>query len=203
MNKLKLAVLVSGSGTNLQAILDACRRGETGAEVALVISDRPGAYALERARQSGVACVVVPPKEFADKAAFELAMAEKIAEAGAELVILAGFMRLLTEVFLARFPQRVINIHPSLLPAFPGMHAQEQAINYGVKVAGCTVHFVDQGLDSGAIIGQSVVEVLPGDTAEVLAARILAEEHKLYPKVIGYFAAGKISVDGRKVFIKD
>ena len=203
MDKLKLAVLVSGSGTNLQAILDACQRGETGAEVVLVVSDRPGAYALERARQSGVACVVIPPKEFADKTAFELTMAEKIAEAGAELVILAGFMRLLTGVFLARFPQRVVNIHPSLLPAFPGMHAQEQAVNYGVKVAGCTVHFVDQGLDSGAIIAQSVVEVLPGDTAEVLAARILAEEHKLFPKVIGYFAAGKISVEGRKVFIKE
>jgi len=201
---LAVGVLVSGSGTNLQAILDAGRQGQLGgAEVRVVISNRADALALDRARAAGVAAVVVDHKTFADRERFEDALIETLRRHGVELVALAGFMRLLTPHFLRTFPDRVINIHPALLPSFPGVHAQRQAFDYGVRVSGCTVHFVDEGTDTGPIIGQAAVPVLADDDADRLAARILAEEHRLYPLVVRLFAEGRITRDGRRVRVRD
>ena len=201
---LAVGVLVSGSGTNLQAILDAGRQGQLGgAEVRVVISNRADALALDRARAAGVAAVVVDHKAFADRERFEDALLETLRRHGVELVALAGFMRLLTPHFLRTFPDRVINIHPALLPSFPGVHAQRQAFDYGVRVSGCTVHFVDEGTDTGPIIGQAAVPVLADDDADRLAARILAEEHRLYPLVVRLFAEGRITRDGRRVRVRD
>ncbi len=197
--RLKLGVLVSGSGSNLQALLDACARPDFPAEVAVVVSNMPTAFALERAHRAGVATVVLDHKAFGSRADFEKALAEALVGAGVELVCLAGFMRLLGADFLARFPGRVLNIHPSLLPAFPGLHAQRQALEHGVKVAGCTVHFVDPGMDTGPIIGQAVVPVLPGDDEAALTARILREEHRLYPLVVKQVATGVVRQEGRRV----
>ncbi|HSP80137.1 MAG TPA: phosphoribosylglycinamide formyltransferase [Myxococcaceae bacterium] len=200
--RLKLGVLVSGSGSNLQALLDASARPDFPAEVAVVVSNVPTAFALERARRAGVAAVVLEHKAFGSRAEFEKALAEVLEEAGVELVCLAGFMRLLGADFLARFKGRVLNIHPSLLPAFPGLHAQRQALEHGVKVAGCTVHFVDPGMDTGPIIAQAAVPVLPGDDEATLSARILREEHRLYPLVVRLVAEGAVRQEGRRVVTK-
>lgn len=188
---LPLAVLASGRGSNFQALQDACARGAIAARVAAVISDNPRAPALERARAQGVPAVVVERKDYPSRAAFDTALADAALAAGARLVCLAGFMRVLSPVFLERFGGMVINIHPSLLPAFPGLDAQKQALDYGVKVAGCTVHFVDAGVDTGPIILQACVPVAPDDTVETLSARILEQEHRLYPKAVDLIAAGK------------
>ena len=194
MAKVKLGVLVSGSGTNLQAILDSTRSGTLDAEVALVISNQPGVRALERAKEAGVAARVISHRDFADRAAFDAELVTTLQKVGVTHVVLAGFMRVLTAGFLEAFPWRVVNIHPALLPAFPGIHAQRQALEYGVKVAGCTVHFVDAGTDTGPIIAQAAVPVLEGDTEETLGARILRDEHRLLVAALAAIADGDITV---------
>ncbi len=185
---LRLGVLVSGRGSNLAAVLDEIAAGRLAAEVRVVISDHPAAPALERAAQAGVPAVAVERRNFPDRAAFEKALAAELRQHEVELVVLAGFMRVLGKIFVDEFSSRVINIHPSLLPAFPGLQAQKQALDYGVKIAGCTVHFVNEIMDGGRIIAQTAVPVLPEDTEETLSARILAEEHRLLPQVIGWLA---------------
>ena len=193
---MRLGVLASGRGSNFAAIVDAIENHGLPAEVVVVVSDRPDALALERARLHGIATTVVVPRDYPDRAAFDRAVVERLQAAGVQVVVLAGFMRLVTPVFLAAFPGRVLNIHPALLPAFPGLHAQRQAIEHGVKISGCTVHVVDEGVDSGPILMQRAVEVRDDDDEESLAARILVEEHKLYPEVIRRIAAGEIRLAG-------
>lgn len=200
MPPARVVVLVSGGGTNLQALLDAGRAGALGpAEVAGVVSSRPGVRALERARAAGVPARVVDPRDFADRERSDAALRAEVGALAADLVVLAGYMRVLTGAFLAGLDDRVINVHPSLLPAFPGLRAQAQALQHGVKVSGCTVHFVDAGLDTGAIIAQAAVPVLDGDTEEALGARILAEEHRLLPAAVADLAAGRLRREGRRV----
>jgi phosphoribosylglycinamide formyltransferase-1 len=197
---MKVGVLASGGGTNLQSLLDAGARGELGpARIVVVGANVAGCGALERAEKAGVARFVLDHKTFGTRAEFDRALLGKLREAGVELVVLAGFMRLLTGDFLRAFPQRVVNIHPALLPSFAGVHAQKQAFDYGVKLAGCTVHFVDEGTDTGPVIGQTAVPVLPDDTEDSLRQRILAEEHRLFPAVIRALAEGRVQVDGRRV----
>jgi phosphoribosylglycinamide formyltransferase-1 len=197
---VNVGVLVSGSGSNLQAILDAERRGELGgARVVVVISNVAGVRALERAEAAGVPTRVLPHKSFASREAFDDAMVAALQESAVELVALAGFMRIITPRLLRAFPQRIVNIHPALLPAFPGVHAHRQALDYGVKVTGCTVHFVDEGTDTGPIIFQAAVPVLDGDDEAALAARVLVEEHRLYPAAIRALAEGRVEVSGRHV----
>ena len=190
-----LGVLVSGNGTNLQAILDAIRQGTLEARVAVVVSNVPDAGAIERARTAGVETVVIDHRGFADRAAFDAAVLRVLRERGVELVVLAGFMRMLTPVLLDAFPMRVVNVHPALLPAFPGVRGQRQALDYGVRVAGCTVHFVDGGKDTGAIIAQAAVPVNDDDDEATLTARILEKEHELLPRVLGWIAQGRVSVE--------
>lgn len=190
-----LGVLVSGSGTNLQAILDAIRQGTLEARVAIVVSNVPDAGAIERARTAGVETVVIDHRGFADRAAFDAAVLRVLRERGVELVVLAGFMRMLTPVLLDAFPMRVVNVHPALLPAFPGVRGQRQALEYGVRVAGCTVHFVDGGTDTGPIIAQAAVPVHDDDDEATLSARILEKEHELLPRVLGWIAQGRVSVE--------
>ncbi|HEU4613737.1 MAG TPA: phosphoribosylglycinamide formyltransferase [Kofleriaceae bacterium] len=197
---MKVGVLVSGSGTNLQALLDAEARGELApAEIACVVSNRPGVLALSRANEAGKPAIVVDHKAFSDRAAFEARLLEELARHGVELVVLAGFMRVLTAHFLDRFPLRIVNTHPSLLPAFPGADAPAQAIAHGVKVSGVTIHFVDASLDGGPIIAQVPVAVFPGDDAASLHARIQSEEHRMLPQVVRRLAAGRYSCKGRLV----
>jgi phosphoribosylglycinamide formyltransferase-1 len=190
-----LGVLVSGSGTNLQAILDAIRQGTLEARVAVVVSNVPDAGAIERARTAGVETVVIDHRGFADRAAFDAAVLRVLRERGVELVVLAGFMRMLTPVLLDAFPMRVVNVHPALLPAFPGVRGQRQALDYGVRVAGCTVHFVDGGTDTGPIIAQAAVPVNDDDDEATLTARILEKEHELLPRVLGWIAQGRVAVE--------
>ncbi|HEY0465733.1 MAG TPA: phosphoribosylglycinamide formyltransferase [Polyangiaceae bacterium] len=189
---LNLGVLVSGVGSNLQAILDAISAGTLNARVKVVIANRPGAQALERARAAGVSALTIPHKDFASREAFDRALIQALREADVNWVVLAGFMRVLTPEFLSSYPGRIINIHPSLLPAFPGMDAAKQAFEYGVKLTGCTVHFVDHGVDSGRIIAQRAVPVEAGDDLASLAARIHSAEHALYVEVLREIAAGQI-----------
>jgi phosphoribosylglycinamide formyltransferase-1 len=190
--RLELGVLASGTGSNLQAILDAIAEGSLDAEVRIVISNLPGAAALRRAADAGVPVMTIAHREFAGRQQFDMAIAKALDDAGAQWVVLAGFMRVLTPEFLERFRRRVLNIHPALLPAFPGVHAQKQAFDYGVKVAGCTVHFVDDGVDSGPIIAQRAVPVLDDDCADSLSQRILRQEHLLYVEVLRWLAANRI-----------
>jgi phosphoribosylglycinamide formyltransferase-1 len=197
-----LGVLASGRGSNLQAILDAIAAGRCPARVAVVVSDRKDAAALDRARRAGVPAVHVDPRGFAERPAFDDAVAAVLDGHGVGLVCLAGYMRLLSPGFVTRYRGRLLNVHPGLLPAFPGLHAQRQALAYGVKVAGATVHFVDEGVDTGPIVLQAAVPVLEDDTEETLAARILAEEHRLYPEAIRLFAEGRLRLDGRRVRIE-
>lgn len=200
--RIAIGVLVSGGGTNLQSLIDHSEAGTLAAEIRLVLSNNPDAGALERCRRHGIRALVLDHRAFATRQAFDESAVALLKEAGVELVALAGFMRILTPEFLRAFPQRVMNIHPALLPAFPGTHVQQQAIDYGVKFSGCTVHFVDEGTDSGPIIIQAVVPVRPEDTADALAARILKEEHRIYPQAIQYYAEGRIEIRGRRVYIK-
>jgi len=200
---MKLGVLVSGSGTNLQALLDAEARGDLApGEIAVVLSNRPGVKALDRAHAAGKPAVVVDHKGFPDRASFEDGLLEVLAHHGVEAVVLAGFMRVLTPHFVARFPLRIVNTHPSLLPAFPGVDAAAQALAYGVKLAGVTVHFVDTSLDGGPIIAQVAVPVQPGDDAPTLQARIQREEHQLLPRVVQQLAAGRLTCEGRHVVVR-
>jgi phosphoribosylglycinamide formyltransferase-1 len=191
---MKLGVLISGRGSNLGAILSAIASGDLAAEVGLVVSNKAGAAGLARAEAAGVPTRVIPHGDYPDRAAFDAALVAALREARVELVVLAGFMRLLTPVFLDAFPYRVVNIHPSLLPAFPGVDAQAQALAYGARVTGCTVHFVDAGTDTGAIIAQAAVPVLPADDHASLSARVLAREHEILVHVLRWFAAGEIVV---------
>ncbi|MGH7389336.1 MAG: phosphoribosylglycinamide formyltransferase [Candidatus Rokuibacteriota bacterium] len=199
-DRLRLGVLVSGRGSNLQALLDACARPDFPARVVVVISDRERAPALDRARAAGVEALFVDPKGFSDREAFDAALVRELDARGVGLVCNAGFMRILSPVFVRAFAGRALNVHPSLLPAFPGLHAQRQALAHGVRVAGATVHFVDEGpVDGGPIVLQSSVPVLPDDTEETLAARILVEEHRLYPEAVRLFAEGRLAIAGRVV----
>ena len=201
---MRVGVLLSGSGTNLQAILDASASNRLGgATVALVISNRGDAKGLERARVAGVPTVCIDHQSAPSREVFEDALVANLTAAGVDLVVLAGFLRLLSQRFLRAFPDRVINIHPSLLPAFPGMRAQAQALSYGVKVTGCTVHFVDEGADTGPIIAQAIAPVLDGDDEAALTARILIEEHRLLPLAIRSIAEGRVVRDGRTVRVTD
>ncbi len=195
----KIGVLVSGRGSNLQAIIDRIADGYLPLEIAVVISDFADAYALERAKQAGIPTVAVVRKECASREEFEAKLIAALEAAGCELVVLAGFMRIVSADFVNHFYHRIINIHPAILPSFPGMHGQKQANDYGVKVAGCTVHFVDAGTDTGPIILQKVVPAYFEDDEDTLAARILVEEHKAMPEALKLWAEGKLEIIGRKV----
>lgn len=197
-----IGVLVSGRGSNLQAIFDAIAAGTLPVRVGIVISDKANAYALERAKQAGVPHLVVERKSYPDKQSFERAIDAALREAAVELVVLAGFMRILGSEFVRAWSGRLMNIHPALLPSFPGLDAQAQALAYGAKISGCTVHFVDEGVDSGPVILQQAVPVLPADTEETLSERILAQEHRLYPEAIKLWAEGRLIVAGRRVSIQ-
>ena len=197
-----IAVLVSGSGSNLQAIIDASERGEIPCRVALVVSNRADAYGLVRARNHGIPTEVVDHRSFESREAFDARLVEVIRSSGAHLVCLAGFMRVVTPVFLRAFPHRILNIHPALLPSFPGTHGPRQALRYGVRFSGCTVHFLDEGVDTGPVIVQAVVPVYEDDTEETLAARILKEEHRIYPMAIRLFLEGRLELSGRQVLTK-
>ncbi|HSY24071.1 MAG TPA: phosphoribosylglycinamide formyltransferase [Polyangiaceae bacterium] len=192
---ITLGVLASGSGTNLQAILDAVAHGTLQARIAVVVSNVASAQALDRARAAGIEALVISHKAYADRESFDAAVVTALRERDVDLVVLAGFMRLVTSVLLDAFPMRIVNVHPALLPAFPGVHAQRQAFDYGVRIAGCTVHFVDRGTDTGPIIAQSAVPVLDGDDEHALRERILAEEHALLPRVLQWIAEGRVRVE--------
>jgi len=198
---LPLGILISGSGSNLQAIIDAIERRELTARIHVVISNRADAYGLIRAQQHDIPIIVIDHKEFSSREAFETALIQSLQTHQVELVVLAGFMRVLTPFFIRAFPQRIMNIHPALLPAFPGTHAQSQALQYRVRIAGATVHFVDEETDHGPIITQAAVPVYPDDTEETLSARILAQEHSLYPYAIQLFAEGRLEIRGRSVIV--
>ncbi len=198
---LTIGALVSGSGTNLQAILDRVADGSLPVRIGLVVSNRATATALARAERAGVPTRVIDHRGFARREEYDATVVQALRVAGVGLVVLAGFDRLITSVFLDAFPQRVINIHPALLPAFTGLHAQRQAVEYGVRIAGATVHFVDENVDHGPIILQGAVAVDPDDDADALAARILEVEHRIYPAAIRLIAENRVHVDGRRVRI--
>ena len=199
---ISLGILASGRGSNFRAIIDAIEAGRLDARIALLITDRPDALAIGRARRHGVKSVLVDPKAYDSREMFDNAVVALLKGHEVELVCLAGFMRILTKTILEAFPSRIMNIHPSLLPSFPGLHAQRQALQYGVKISGATVHFVDDGVDSGPIILQAAVPVNDGDTEESLATRILEQEHQIYPRAIQLFAEGRLKVIGRRVLIE-
>ena len=199
---LRLAVLASGRGSNLQAIIDAITEGRLHAVLALVISNKAEAQALERARTHGAPAVFLDPKATPGRDAYDAVILEHLRKHDVGLVALAGYMKIVTRVLIDAYANRIMNIHPSLLPSFPGLKAQQQALDWGAKVSGCTVHFVEEGVDTGPIIQQAAVPVLEGDTAESLEARILAQEHRIYPEAIQLFAEGCLAVEGRRVHIK-
>jgi phosphoribosylglycinamide formyltransferase-1 len=198
-----VGVLVSGRGSNLQALLDACRTPGFPARVVVVISDREHAPALERARAAGVEALWINPKDFADREHFDAALVRELQARKVGLVCQAGFMRILSPTYVGAFAGRALNIHPSLLPAFGGLHPHRQALDHGVKVSGATVHFVEEGVDSGPIVLQAAVPVEPDDTETTLAARILTEEHRLYPAAVRLFAEGRLEIVGRRVRIRE
>jgi phosphoribosylglycinamide formyltransferase-1 len=194
----RLGILLSGRGSNFEAIANAVARGEIGAEIAVVIASRPEARGLEIARQRGLNAISIPSKGL-DREVYDRMLLEELHRQQVDLVLLAGFMRLLSASFIRQFPSRILNIHPSLLPAFPGLDAQHQALEHGVKITGCTVHFVDEYLDAGPIIVQAAVPVLDDDTVESLSARILQEEHRIYPEAIRIVLSGCYATEGRRV----
>jgi len=200
-DRLQLAVLASGRGSNFLSILKAIENGDLNARIAVLISDKENALALQKAREAGIPAFYINPKLYTNREAYETEIVKQLQSLHIDLVVLAGYMRLVGKVLLASYPHKIINIHPALLPAFPGLHAQRQAVDYGVKFSGCTVHFVDAGMDTGAIIAQSVVPVNADDTEDMLAERILVEEHKLYPQVLQWLAEGKVYIEGRKVIV--
>jgi phosphoribosylglycinamide formyltransferase-1 len=199
---LRVGVLASGRGSNLQALLDAGSRPDYPARVVVVVSDREDARALVRARAAGVTALFVNPKDHGDRPAYDAVLTKTLEHHDVGLVCLAGFMRILGPSFVHAWQGRLMNIHPSLLPAFPGLHAQRQALDHGVRIAGATVHFVDEGVDSGPIVLQAAVPVQATDTEETLAARILVEEHRIYPEAVRLFAEGRLHVAGRKVSVR-
>lgn len=196
-----IGVLVSGNGSNLQAIIDAIKSGEIKAAIKVVISDKEDAFALERAKKAGIKSVYINPKNYPDKNTFELEIVKVLKENEIDLVCLAGYMRIISEVLLSSYSRRIMNIHPALLPSFPGLHGQKQALEHGAKITGATVHFVDAGCDTGPIIIQASVPVFENDTEETLSARILEQEHIIYPKAIKLFVEGKLKIEGRNVKI--
>ncbi len=202
MKKLKLGVLASGRGSNLQAIMDNIQQGILSAEIAVVVSDQPDAYALERARTRSIPAVHISAKGFKGKRQeYDALLVKELLKHGVELVILAGFMRIISPTLVNAFRNRIMNIHPALLPSFPGLHVQKAAIEHGVKFSGCTVHFVDEGMDTGPIIIQAAVPVLDDDTEDSLASRILVQEHKIFSRAVQLYAEGKLQVRGRRVVV--
>lgn len=199
---MKVGVLVSGRGSNLQALIDAMEQGKLGASIVFVISDREDALALKRCENHRIPYAVVRRKDFKDKVEFEKRMVDLLRERGVELVVLAGFMRVLSSVFLSAFPNRVINIHPSLIPAFQGVRAQKQAVEYGVLISGCSVHFVTEELDNGPVIIQACVPLLPHDDEESLSQRILSYEHRVLPQAVRWIAEGRVKLEGRRVRVE-
>lgn len=204
---LRVAVLASGRGSNLQAVIDAIEAGQVQARIVAVISNKKDAVALERARKHGLTDMFVDPKPFVgrpdSREAYDRALLEILRQHEVELVLLAGYMKIVTAVLVNAYANRMMNIHPSLLPSFPGLDVQKKAIDWGCKLAGCTVHFVTEGVDEGPIIIQAAVPILDNDTPETLAARILLQEHKVYPRALQLFAEGRLRVEGRRVFIDD
>ncbi len=201
MKKIRLGVLASGRGSNFQAILDAIDSGTLNAQAVLLVTDNPGAYALERAKNHAVESLVLQPKHYPSRDDYYLAICDALNSREIDLVILAGFMRIVGEPLIDAYRNRIMNIHPALLPSFPGLHGQKQANDYGVKISGCTVHFVDEGMDTGPVIIQAAVPAYSDDTEESLSERILSMEHKIYPEAVRLFAAGRLQVRGRKVHI--
>ena len=201
MTETVIGILASGRGSNAQAIVDAVRAGRIRGKAAVLISDNPQASVLKRAKEWGIEVCCLDRKSYASHADFEAALAAELDRHGVRLLLLAGFMRLLSPAFIHLYKGRIMNIHPSLLPSFPGLHAQEQAVNYGARVSGCTVHFVDDGMDTGPIILQEAVPVYEDDSADNLAARILAVEHRLYPEAVRLFCEGRLQLNGRHVSI--
>ena len=204
---LRVAVLASGRGSNLQAVVDAIEAGRVQAQIVVVISNKKNAVALERARKHGLKDLFVDPKPFAgrpdSREAYDQSLLEILQQHEVELVLLAGYMKIVTAVLVNAYANRMMNIHPSLLPSFPGLDVQKKAIDWGCKLAGCTVHFVTEGVDEGPIIIQAAVPILDGDTPDTLAARILVQEHKIYPRAVQLFSEGRLRVEGRRVFIDD
>ena len=204
---LRIAVLASGRGSNLQAIIGAIEAGQVPAQLVAVISNKQDAVALERARKHRVQDIFIDPKPFAgrpdSREAYDRALLDVLEKLDVELVLLAGYMKIVTAILVNAFTNRMMNIHPSLLPSFPGLDVQRKAIEWGCKVAGCTVHFVTEGVDEGPIIVQAAVPVFDRDTPEILAARILEQEHQIYPRAVQLFAEGRLKVEGRRVLIED
>ena len=197
----RIGVLLSGRGSNFEALAESCAAGRIpDAQIALVVSNREGAPGIERARARGIAAQVIPSKGL-EREAYDRQVAVALENARVDLVCLAGYMRLLSPYFVAKFPRRILNIHPSLLPAFPGLEAQRQALEHGVKWSGCTVHFVDENLDAGPIVLQAAVPVRDEDTVESLSARILAEEHRIYTEAVGIVLGGRYRIEGRRVLL--
>lgn len=203
MNENTIVVLVSGRGTNLQALIDATQSGYIPGRISLVISDTPGAYALVRAQKASIPTVVLDYHSFSEKKEYESKLLEILEKEHPVVICLAGYMRIIGKMILTRFPQQILNIHPSLLPAFPGLDAQKQALEYGVKISGCTVHFVNEGMDTGPIILQAAVAVKDFDTVETLSESILQYEHKIYPEAVKLFLEQKLQIIGRTVKIKE
>ena len=200
---LSIGVLISGSGSNLQAIIDKVEQGVLDVEIKVVISNNPQAYGLTRAQQYGIPAVVVEHQKFSERKDFEQELINVLEQKGVQIVVLAGFMRVLTSFFIGHYPNKILNIHPALLPSFPGVAAQKQAVEYGAKLAGCTVHFVDEKMDHGPIIIQAALPVLPSDDAKTLSAKILHWEHRIYPQAISWLAQDRIEIVNRQVVIKD
>lgn len=199
MKRFRIAVFASGSGTNFQAIADAVKAGRLDVSIGLLVCDKPQAKVVERAAAAGIPAAVIQPKDYDSRSEYDKVILRLLQEKEIDLIVLAGYMRLISSVLLEPYENRIVNIHPALLPAFPGIHAIRQALDYGVKCSGITVHFVDSGMDTGPIIAQRAVPVEEGDTEETLTARIQKAEHELYPQVIGWIAAGKLAVEGRRV----
>ncbi|MCE5195318.1 MAG: phosphoribosylglycinamide formyltransferase [Nitrospiraceae bacterium] len=198
---LKIGVLASGRGSNFQAIIDSIKKGAVKAKIKILITDVPSAYVVERAKKHSIDHLYLNPAAFETKNDFFSAIADELKSRDVELVVLAGFMRIVKKPLIDAFRNKIINIHPALLPSFPGLHGQKQALDYGVRISGCTVHFVDEGMDTGPIIIQAAVPVLPDDTDDALSERILSYEHKIFPEAIRLFAEGRLEMRGRKVFI--
>lgn len=200
--KKRIAVIASGRGSNFQAVIDAIRDGRVPAVCVRLLTDNPEAYAIDRARAADIPVAVIDYASFPDRESYERALLQAMKECGADLFVLAGYMRIVGRAIVAEFDRRMINIHPALLPSFPGLHGQRQALEHGVKVAGCTVHFVDESLDGGPIIVQRCVPVMEGDDEETLSARILEQEHAILPEAIRLFCEGRLEIAGRRVLVK-
>lgn len=202
MKTLNLGVLASGRGSNFQAIIDEIETGRLRALIKVLIVDNPGAYAIERAKKHAIEHLCLEPKDYSSKDEYFFAITEELKKRDVELVILAGFMRIVRRPLIEAYPNRIMNIHPALLPSFPGLHGQRQAVEYGVRISGCTVHFVDEGMDTGPVIIQAAVPVSPDDNEETLSERILRLEHRIFPEAIRLYSEGKLKIEGRKVRIE-